>query len=47
MSEADHVHRDIQVLEAEEAAWEVRKYVAADCAFFVTAFLVSWSSDLA
>ncbi|KAL3139441.1 hypothetical protein ABBQ38_003771 [Trebouxia sp. C0009 RCD-2024] len=25
VSDADHVHRDISVLEADEAAWEVRK----------------------
>ena len=25
VSDADHVHRDICVLEADEAAWEIRK----------------------
>ncbi len=25
VSEADHVHRDIKVLEEDEVAWEVRK----------------------
>ena len=25
VSEADHVHRDIEVLEADEIAWEVKK----------------------